>query len=185
MHTKKISLFYSITGREVIPPKITALEKKEKWMAVVQDSVQSAGKPKIVKVTYEIFNPEVLSQQKFFNGPVVEYFAIQDRDQYEGRVTKEDKDMYRETILDEILGYNIAIKGGTIRRRGSSSDFRDVQEWSDFLNTAKETVFEPNGYEFPDSEEYEKLKGAYGESKSKDIAIELLQKRMRGKTGEN
>lgn len=182
MKTKKIILYYSVTTRKVLPPKESAMQRKEEWLRMVQASVPSDYEPKQVKVTYQLFNPEVEQQRKYFNGPVVEYFGIQHEDKYDGRLTTEQKKLYRETILDWALGYDVPIMGGKmIRRRKSSSDFVETQQWSDFLNTLQETIFDQHGFEFPDTKEYFKLAEAYGHEKAKTIAIEQLQRRMRSR----
>lgn len=181
MRTKKITLFYNVTNKEVVPPAQTALERKETWLKELMQSVEAEWKPKIVKVTYEIHNPETDQLRKFFNGPVVEYFAIQHEDLYEKQLEPEKKKRYRETILDWALGYDVKLIDRVIRRRKSTTDFVEVQQWNDFLHTLEETIFQEHGYEFPDSKEYWKLAEVYGYDKARKISIEQLQRRMRSK----
>ena len=181
MRTKKISLFYSVTNKEIIPPKQSDIERKDAWLADIKKSIEAEWKPKIVKVTYEIYNPETEDLRQFFNGPVVEYFAIQHEDLYENRPTPELKKRYRETILDWALGYDVQLIDRTTRKRKSTADFVEVQEWNDFLHTLEETIFEQHGYEFPKSKDFWKLTEEHGYKKAQEIAIEQLQRRMRSK----
>lgn len=132
----------------------------------------------MVRVTYELFNPEVIQQNRFFNGPVVDYFAIQSAEIRSGEVSRLTHNQYRETLLSDALGYEIELVGRKERRRKSTTDFKSVQRWHDFLETLRETVFEPNGYEFPDSEHFWELAKKHTYEQAKVIAIEQLQKRM-------
>ena len=70
------------------------------------------------------------------------------------------------------------IGGEKQKRRTSTTDLSDVQEWNDFLQELKETEFEPNGYEFPESEKFWKLTESIGYEKAKDAVIDQLQKRL-------
>lgn len=183
MKTKKISLYYGVTSREVIPPGPGEIERKDYWIKQVQSTVEADWKPKTVKVTYELYDPEVDQMRKFLNGPVVDWWIIQSQDILNGDVSPELHKIGRETLFDKTLGYDVEIIGGTTRKRGSTGDFTDVQKMHDFLEMLRETEFEPNGYEFPKSEDFWKLADAYGYDKAKKVSIELLQRRIRGKMG--
>lgn len=182
MKTKKITLYYSVTNKEVIPPKQSVLDRKDAWLGELMKSVEAEWKPRIVKVTYEIFNPETEQQRKFFEGPVVEFFAVQHEDIYEGEISNEKKKRYRETLLDWALGFDVQlIDKRMVRRRKTTTDFIETQQWSDFLNNLEEGIFEEHGYEFPDSKDYWKLAEQYGYEKAKEISIEQLKRRMRSR----
>ncbi len=150
MRTKSITLFYTITKQSILPPSLDAVKRKDEWIKDIQKEVQADYKPAMVRVTYKIHNPEIEQQRKFFEGPVVEYWLIQATDRFEGRQ----------------------------KRRTSTTDLSDVQEWNDFLQELKETEFEPNGYEFPESEKFWKLTESIGYEKAKDAVIDQLQKRL-------
>jgi len=134
----------------------------------------------MLKIEYRITNKEVDRIRKFFNGPVVEYWIIQQMDMLDGRPDTETKKRARETLLYIALGYEVKLMGRKkVRARKSTADFTDTQEWNDFLQTLQETEFDPNGYEFPDSEEFWKLAEKYGYTKAHEISIEQLQKRLK------
>ena len=181
MKTKKIVLFYSVTNKEVIPPKKTALDRKDDWLNTLMKTIEAEWKPRIVRVTYEIFNPEVEQQRKFFNGPVVEYFGVQHEDKYDGELSNDQKKRVRETLLDWGLGFDVELVDRVVRRRKSTGDFIETQQWNDLLENLREGIFEEHGYEFPKSEDFWKLSRQYGYDKAKKIAIENLQKRMRSR----
>lgn len=148
--------------------------------------VEADWKPKMVKVTYELFDPEIENMQKFFNGPVVEYYAIQSREDLTGEVSSATREMTRESLLDEALGFDVPLLNGKTKRdRKSTTTFKNVQKWYAFLQTMKETQFEPNGYEFPDSEAFwENVKicggGQRGYEQAKLNAIQGLLRRIKG-----
>src|SRR3990167_9274976 len=127
MKTSKISLFYSLTPTKVIPPAEREVERKERWVKVMQKTVEAEWKPKIIKNTYELFDPEIENQKRFFEGAVVEYYAIQDMDLFEGKPDTSTLDKYREEILDESLGYNFQTINKILRKRKSTKDFKEVQ----------------------------------------------------------
>lgn len=176
-HTKKISLFYILNGNEIAPPDPQALRRKDEWIKHLQSTIYGKSH-RIVRVTYEVFNPEVEQMRKFFNGPVVEYFAIQSADILSGEVSRFTRDKYRETILSDLLGYDVELVGRRERRRKSSGDFENTQQWHDFLESLRETKFDPEGYEFPDSEKFWEIAEKHGYDQAKRIAIEELQKRL-------
>ena len=178
--TKKISLYYLITKQEVKPPPTVALERKEAWLNTIQ-ALLKTKETKMIRVTYELFNPEIQQMQRFFNGAVIEYYAIQNEDMLIGRPTRLMIDMYRETILDDVLGYDVKLIDRITRRRKSTADFWSTQEWNDFLATLYETHFEPQGYEFPNSEEYWRIAEKAGEEQTRTIVIKQLQDRLRRK----
>ena len=179
MKTSKISLFYSLTPTKVIPPAEREVERKERWLKEMQKTVEAEWKPKIIKNTYELFDPEIENQKRFFEGAVVEYYAIQDMDLFEGKPDSETLGNYREELLDEMLGYNLNTTNKIIRKRKSTTDFKDVQAWNTFLKTLEETIFAIAGYEFPDSKNFWELSGKHGYDEAKRIAIEQLQARLK------
>lgn len=183
MKTKKITLYYSVSTRAVTPPGPGELQRKEQWIRELQASVEADWKPKMIRVTYELYNPEVDQQRKFLNGPVIEYWIIQSQEIMQGDVTPGVKKKGRETLLDKALGYDVELIDRTARRRKSTSDFLETQQWHDFLEMLRETEFEPNGYEFPNSEDFWKMAEAYGYEKAKAVSIEQLQARMRARLG--
>jgi hypothetical protein len=185
--TKKITLYYRVRRDEVTPPHKVALERKDGWIKSIQEEIPKSSKKdpdpnKIIRLTYEIFNPEILDIARFFNGPVVEYFAIQNEDMLEGRPGREMIKRYREQILDDCLGYDVEMVDRTVRRRKSTADFLTTQKWSDFLQTLEETHFAPEGYEFPDSESFWGIEAEHGYERAAEIAIKQLQERIRRKT---
>jgi hypothetical protein len=176
MITKKVSLFYIVYQNSVKIPDSKSVQRKENWIRQIQKTVQSAWEPKLVKVTYELFNPEIDRMRRFFNGPVVLYYAIQNQDIISGEVPNTNG--YREELLDDTLGYDVRLPNRTVRKRKSTSEFISVQQWNDFLATLKETQFDNAGYEFPESEEFWKLEEQYGYENAKTISIKKLQERV-------
>lgn len=173
MRTSKITQFYKITPTGIIPPNKTETERKREWFAAIQKTVEAPYKPRIVKATYEEFDPEIENQREFFEDAVVLYYAIQQMDGAlpDSKVIK----FYREKILDEALGFNLTHMGEAIRKRSSTTDFKDVQRWNVFLKTLEETIFAQAGYEFPDSNKFHELEKAYGHEEAKRISIESLR----------
>jgi hypothetical protein len=184
MKTKKVSLYYKVTSREIIPPGQGEIDRKDYWVKTVQSTVEADWKPKTIKVTYEEYDPDVNDQRKFLNGPVLEYWIIQSQELHDKKVDSHTKKLGRETLFDKALGYDVDILGGgTRRKRRSTADFTTTQQMHNFLETLRETEFEPNGYEFPDSAYFWELEGAYGYEKAKEIAIEKLQEKLRARLG--
>lgn len=183
MKTKSITLFYSVTQNEIIPPAILELERKDRWLSDVKKSVEADWKPQIVRVKYDLFDPEIANQMRFFNGTCVKYYAIQNESITAGLPEAELLKRYREEILDEMLGYDVSLVTRTVRRRKSTADFKTVQRWHTFLNTLQETIFDSAGYDFPDSKEFWELVKKYGYDEAERISVEQLQKRMIKKNG--
>jgi hypothetical protein len=182
MTTKKITLFYQVTQKEVTPPPILEIERKNRWVKDIQKTVEAEYKPKIIKTTYEEFNPEIENQWKFFNGTCVLYYAIQNMDCTGTSLPdNESLKMYRELLLDEVLGYDLKLVDRTIRKRKSTTDFRTVSRWNTFLKELQENVFDPAGYIFPDSKEFWELVKEVGYEQAKKISIEKLQSNLRSK----
>lgn len=179
--TRSVTLFYQVTQDEVIAPKVSDIERKDNWIKAVQSSVEADWKPMYIKVKYEIHNPDIQRQVRFFNGTVVKYFAIQNEDILEGEPSNERLKMYREHILDEVWGYDMHLVEKTVRKRKSTTDLKSVQAWSDFLNTVKETIFDPAGYEFPNSEDFWDLVSKVGYNEAADVSIKKLQELMKRK----
>ncbi len=180
MKTRKITLFYKITQNEVHAPRDGSVIRKDEWIKEIQKTIQADWKPLIIKVTYEMYDPEVDKQRAFFNGPVIEYYAIQNDDLTEGEVTPERKKRYREQLLFDSLGYDIELVDRTEHGRKSTSDFKGVQQWHNFLETLRETHFESAGYTFPDSEEFIEDEKKWGHERAMGMAREKLRKKMRG-----
>lgn len=180
MATKKITLYYRASADEITAPPPDSIERKDSWLKGIQ-SMLLRKEFRIIKVTYELFNPEIENQRKFFNGPVVEYYALQNRDILSGEIPSILKKQAREQLLDSVLGYDVVMLDRTTRRRKSTTDFEHTQQWNDFLETLRETEFDPNGYEFPNSEDFWALSKVYGYDKAKTMSIENLQKRISAK----
>ena len=144
-------------------------------------------RPIIVKITYEIIDPDVVNQRKFFEGPVVEYYAVQN----EGKPVGWRKlELYRELLLDEALGYDLLLPNGVVRRkRKSTREFKTTTAWHKFLERVK-GLFEQAGYEFPDSDEFNELVKEYKEAgysweKAREKARETIIKKLYEKVGKN
>lgn len=155
------------------------MERKDRWIKDIQRSVEADWKPMLVKVTYELYNPEVEKQVRFFNGTCVKYYAIQNMDLTEGMPDSVTLKKYREEILDEMLGYDVHLINRTVHRRKSTTDFKSVEAWNEFLNTLQETLFDNAGYEFPDSKQFWELAEVHGYEEAERISIENLQKKLR------
>lgn len=183
MITKKLTLFYSITQDKVIPPPSADIERKDKWIKDIQATVEAEYKPELIKVTYEMYNPAMHDQMRFFNGTVVPYYAIQNDDVIEGEPERERVDMYREEMLDQLLGYDYKTVNKVIRRRPSTTELKTVQVWSNLLQLCKETLFDNAGYEFPDTEAFWKLSKEIGYDNAKNESIKRLQSNLKKKYG--
>lgn len=181
MRTQKITLLYQITQEEIIEPSQVEIERKNRWIKEAQKTVEAPYRPQIIKVEYSLFNPEIENQRRFFNGAVVAYYAIQNENLLTGYPDIKTLQKYRETILDEVLGFDVTLVSKTVRRRKSTSDFKSVQAWSKFLNTVEETIFDSAGYLFPLSEDFWELVKGFGYIQSKKISVENLQKLLKAK----
>lgn len=173
MITTKIINYFKVTPTGIIPPPKTEVERKREWFAALQKTVEAPYKPLLVRETLEVFDPEIENQKRFFEGAVVPYYAIQnmDGDLPDSKVLK----FYREKILDEALGFNLTHMSQTIRKRKSTTDFKDVQRWNVFLKTLEETIFAQAGFAFPDSKVFWELEKQHGYEAAKRISIERLQ----------
>lgn len=183
MRTKSVTLFYELTQTEVKPPAERELERKERWIKDVQRTVEADWKPLYVKVTYEMHDPEIERQRRFFNGTCIKYYAIQNEDMFEGQPSNELLKKYRIDILDQMLGYDVHLTNRIIRERKSTTDFKTVQAWNKFLNTLEETLFDDAGFDFPDSKEFWELVKKHGYDEAERISIETLQAKMKRKQG--
>lgn len=181
MRTRKIILWYQVTRNGIVPPNAAAIARKDAWLREIEQGARAGSQPWLVELTYRMVNPDTERQQKFFNGPVVEYFAIQNDNLLEGSVPNERIKRYREQLLDEVLGYDIELIDRKVRRRKSTADFNDTQAWNDFLEELRETLFEPNGYEMPDSQAFWELSRQVGYEEAKRVSISKLQDRLRKK----
>ena len=183
MRTRQIKVYYKATSDSITPPPQPSLDRKDLWVKEVQKTIEPEFGFKIIEVTYRVVNPEIEQMQNFFNGPVVEYYTIQSAGILTGQVPNEMRQRYREHILSELLGYEVELVGRKERRRKSTTDFQETQSWNDFLERLRETMFEPNGYEMPDSEAFWALAEKYGYEQAKTISIEGLQARTAAKLG--
>lgn len=181
MRTKKIIITYSITPTEVLSPSSVELARKDAWIKDIQSEIPAEWEPVIVRVTYEMFNPEIEKQRKFFEGACIPYYAIQDMDMTVGLPDSDTIKKYREDILDEMLGYNYQGVQKIHRKRKSTTDFKSVQKWNTFLQTLEETIFDNAGYEFPDSKLFWDMVKEHGYDNAKQIAIDSLQTRLEKK----
>lgn len=179
MRTKKITLDYKVTQTEVFPPIAGELARKDEWLEEVKRSVPSEWEAKIVRVTYEMFDPEIQQQTKFFNGTVILYYCIQNEDMVEGEPDSTLLKRYREDILDEMLGYDYLGVKKLHRMRDSTTDFKTTQAWSTFLNTVEETLFDNAGFIFPDSTKFWELVKKHGYDEARKISIRTLQTQMK------
>lgn len=179
MKTKSVTLFYKLTQKEIIPPPQKELARKDEWLKSVQNMVEADYEPLIIKVVYEMYNPEVIKQQRFFNGTCVKYYAIQNMDMIEGTPDSKTMERYREEMLDEMLGYDFKTVNKVLRKRKSTSDFKTVQAWNTFLQTLEETLFENAGFDFPNSKEFWELAERYGYDSAEEIVIKKLQDKIK------
>lgn len=175
MKTRSITLFYSITQNEIKQPPQAELARKDEWIKEIQRTIPSDWEYEMVKVTYELFNPHIQDLQRFFNGTVVMYYAIQNEDMTEGEPSRELLEQYREEMLDELLGYDYKTVNKVVRKRKSTADFKSVQAWNNLVKLAQETLFENAGYEFPDSEAFWKLVTEIGYDNAKVESMKRLQ----------
>lgn len=186
MKTKSITLIYQLTQNEIFPPSPKELERKDAWLRGLQKSVEADFKPLIVRVKYDLYDPEMEQQRKFFEGACVLYYALQTLDMTEGEPDNHTLDQYREKILDEVLGYDYKtataisrLLAETKHTRSSTTEFKSVQTWNTFLQTLEETLFDSHGYEFPDSKLFWELAKKYSYDQAKTIVREQLQERMK------
>lgn len=151
-------------------------------MKGVQNEIAEAAETRQVKVTYEMHNPDVDKQRRFFNGPVVEFFTIQSTDAFDYRPQSAELKQYRELLLFNMLGFDMELPGGEkVKQRKSTVTFQSTQKWHTFLEELKETYFDPNGYEMPDSEEFWSLADEHGYFQAQALSIEKLQRKLRAK----
>lgn len=178
MKTKSITLFYQVTQDKVIPPSSIDLDRKDNWIKSIQATSKSDHEPELIKVHYELYNPEIHDQMRFFNGTVIPYYVIQNDDITEGYPDRERLDMYREELLDQLLGYDYKTVNKVIRMRKSTTDLKTVSAWNNLLQLAKETLFENAGFEFPDSSEFWKLSKEIGYENARTESIKRLQRNL-------
>jgi len=172
---KKIELFYKLTQDSIISPYQEAIARKDKFIADIQKTVQAEYEPKIIKVTYELVNPEIEKQRRFFH-TAIKFYAIQNEDMFEEEPSYELLRKYREELLDELLGYDVVLVTKTLRKRESTKDFKNVQQWNDLIRLFEETVFEKAGYYFPDSKKFWTL--IEDENMSYEQADRIIKQRL-------
>lgn len=178
MVTKSITLFYKVTPEGVEHPPKSALDRQQEWLRTIQKTMAKKDKPILIKTVCTIHNPEIENMVKFFNGAVVDYFTIQSKDLLSGDIPPLMRKMAREELLDSALGYELKMLTKSARRRKSTANFTNVQQWNDLLKRLEETEFEPNGYFFPDSKEFWELQAKHGYDEAKEISIQQLRHRM-------
>lgn len=178
MRTTRIILNYNVTQDDIVPPSERDLARKNVWLENVKKSVEADWKPLIVRVTYEMFDPEIQNMRRFFEGPCVLYYAVQNSDMFAGYPDANTLKKYREEILDEMLGYDFHTVNRVIRRRKSTTDFKSISAFSNFLQQLEETIFDPAGYEFPDSKHFWELVKEHGYEEAKAIVVRQLQRRL-------
>lgn len=179
MRTKSITLIYKVTQAEIFPPSELDLKRKDEWLKQLKGEVEADYKPLIVKVRYELMNPEIERISKFFNGPVILYYAIQNQGMTEGEPDSNMLKQYREEILDELLGYDYKTVNKTVHTRTSTSTYKSVQAWNNLAKLCEETLFDSAGYEFPDSELFWELAKKHSYDEARKIVVKQLQERMK------
>jgi hypothetical protein len=131
-----------------------------------------------MKVTYEVFNPDIENLRSFFH-TCVKYYAIQNLGLTERDLTTEEYKQYREEILDELLGYDYQTVNKIVRKRESTKDFKDTQPWLTLLQEMEETIFAQAGYTFPDSKRFWEMVDKYGYKKTNAIALAQLKEKIK------
>lgn len=180
--TRKITLWYTIEiDGTITPPNEGAIARKNAWLKDLSQRAVGSRSPLMVANEYRLSNPEVERLNKFFNGPVVEYYGIQNDSLVSGELDPARKKKYREQMLDEILGFDVELINRTQRKRKSTSAFTEVQPWNDMLAEMKETLFDPSGYVMPDSKEFWELAKDVGYEQAKKIKLQKLQSNLRVK----
>lgn len=175
-----MTLWYTLEiDGTITPPNDSVIARKEAWLKDL--SHRACGERKALKIAneYRLSNPEVEDIRKFFNGPVVEYYAIQNDSLIEGELDSARKKKYREQMLDEILGFDVELIDRTKRDRKSTGDFIETQQWNDMLAEMKESLFDPSGYEMPNSKDFWELVKQVGYNQAHDIKIKQLQKNVK------
>lgn len=180
MKTKAVSLVYTVTQKDVFPPPKRELERKDKFIETVQHSVEADYKPKQIKVTYEVFNPEIVNLRAFFH-TCIKYYGMQNSDLTDRELTTKEFKQYREEILDELLGYDFQTVTKLVRKRPSTADYKDTQPWLTLLQNLEETLFDTAGYQFPDTKQFWAWVEQWGYIKANDMALKQLQERLRKK----
>lgn len=181
MKTTSIQLFYKLTPTEIMPPIARELERKEEWIKAQQAGVAAEWESKIVKVEYSIFDPAIEDQRAFFNGTIIDYYAIQSREMMEALPDTSLLRRCREEILMEILKYDPLVAKVLGKKRASTTEFREVQAWNTFIKTVEEEIFEKGGYLFPVTKEYWDLVEKVGHDEARRISIEKIRNYMKSK----
>lgn len=182
MKTKRVTLVYQVTQKEIFQPPKREVARKDEFIKTVQRSVKSDHEPVQIKVTYEIYNPDIEKLRSFFH-TCVKYYAIQNLDLVDREPTSEEFEQYREEILDELLGYDYQTVNKVVRKRPSTSDYKDTQPWLTLLQEMEETLFAQAGYDFPDSKRFWELVKLYGHSTANTISIKQLQSKIKRQNG--
>lgn len=180
--TQKITLISKITNREYTPPKTAEIERKDAWIREQQRTILN-GAYKLIKTEYSLYDPEIDDMRRFFEGAITEYYVIQSRDILSGTPDSKLIKEGRDELLEAILGYDVRMAMLMKRERASTTDFKEVQQWLVFVNIIKEEFFDPNGYEFPNSDSFRQLAEQYGREEAKAISINKLQESLRRKYG--
>lgn len=180
MRTKSITLVYKLDGKETYPPSPKEIERKDKFLADIQRTIEAPWKPVMVKVRYELVNPEVEKLRKFFHTCIM-YYAIQNLQMTEGKPSTAQFKEYRELVLDELLGYDYTAVKKVIHKRKSTTEaeYQDTQAWLTLLKELEETLFFDAGYHFPDSKWFWETVEQHGYEKAQEIALGQLQAKMK------
>lgn len=182
--TQKLTLIAKITNREYFEPRQSEIERKDAWIREQQRTTLT-GSFKLIKVEYSLYDPEIENMHKFFEGAIIPYYAIQTREILSGNPDSHILKECREELLEGILGYDVRMANIMKRERGSITDFKEVQQWLTFVNVIKEEFFDPNGYEFPDSDKFHEMAIQYGRDEARAISIRQLQVSLNRKYANN
>ena len=172
--TQKITLIAKITNREYIAPNNVEVERKDAWIRDLQRTTLK-DTFRLMKIEYSLYDPEIEDVRKFFEGTVVLYYAVQSRDLLSGAPDTGMLKQCREELLNAVLGYDVRMARMMSRERASVTEFKEVQQWLVFINIIKEEFFDPNGYEFPDSDKFSELVMKCGREEAKAISLRQLQ----------
>lgn len=157
---KSIVTYYEILPDGTIkdPPRSAKVRLKSFWTSAKRFA-QSDLRKVVVRREDTIFEGDVEAKRAFFEGAVKYFYTTQ---QLGREPTSLELQKYREIILDELLTYTYTLPKGLskekkeVKGRISTTSF-NAHKWETFFETAKEVLFEPSGYEFPDRAEFKKM----------------------------
>jgi len=113
----------------------------------------------VIRREDSILEGDIEAKRAFFEGAVKYFYTAQ---QLEREPTNTELQKYREIILNELLSYTYTAPRGLpnagkeMKGRVSTTAF-NAQKWETFFETAREVLFEPAGFEFPDRGEFKKM----------------------------